>query len=242
MSLDSNVSALFNSLNSGSSNTGSLGSIDLASYASIKNGSYGKLVKSYYGQTTKEADEAKAAKSSSSVKTQKKTSELKKDVDTTGLTQMKKDADKLAASAQALGKDDLWKKTDGKVDTKAIVSAVKDFANDYNKVIDQASKVNSKEVATDTKFMTGMTDTFSKILGKIGVNVGDDGKMTVDEEALGKADMATVKSVFAGNATYGSQIADKAAAISKDTEMSTGIYNGDASVSSALTSLYNQLI
>ena len=241
MSLDSGVSALFNSLNSGNSNSGSVGSIDLASYAAIKNGSYGKLVKSYYAETSGKTGEVKSSSATSKSQTEK-TSAIKKDVDTTGLTQMKKDADKLKASAEALGKEDLWKATDGKVDTKAIVSAVKDFANDYNKVIDQASKVNSKEIANDTKFMTGMTDTFTKILGKIGITVGTDGKMSVDEEALGKADVATAKSLFTGNATYGSQIADKAGAISKDTELSTGIYNQEATVSSALSSLYNQLI
>lgn len=241
MSLDSSVSALFNSLNSGNSNSGSIGSIDLANYAAIKNGSYGKLVKSYYAETSGKTGDVKSSSATSKSQTSKATS-TKKDVDTTGLTQMKKDADKLKASAEALNKEDLWKTTDGKADTKAIVSAVKDFANDYNKVIDQASKVNSKEIANDTKFMTGMTDTFTKVLGKIGITVGTDGKMSVDEEALGKADIATAKSLFAGNATYGSQIADKAGAISKDTELSTGIYNGDATVSSTLSSLYNQLI
>ncbi len=221
----------------------SSGSFNFADYAALKNGSYGKLVKSYYQGTTKDIEAQKAA--SSSAKTNSTTTAKKEsasDTDKTGLTQMRKDADELKASAEALGKEDLWKKTAGKEDTAAIVSAVKDFANDYNKVIDQAGKVNSKEIAQDTKFMTGMTDTFSKVLGKIGITVGDDGKMSVDEEALKKADSSMVKSLFAGNATYGSQIADKASAIAKDADMNSSIYGSDATATSAVSSIFNQFI
>lgn len=241
MSLDSGVSALFNSLNSGNSNSGSVGSIDLASYAAIKNGSYGKLVKSYYAETSGKTGEVKSSSATSKSQTEK-TSAIKKDVDTTGLTQMKKDADKLKASAEALGKEDLWKATDGKVDTKAIVSAVKDFANDYNKVIDQASKVSSKEVSQDVTFMTQMTINFGKVLGRVGINIGEDGKLSVDEDKLKKADEATLKSLFDGNGTYGSQIADKANNIIRDADLSSAIYSSDATTSSALSSLYNQLV
>ncbi|MCR5302628.1 MAG: hypothetical protein K6E49_09350 [Lachnospiraceae bacterium] len=239
--LNSNITSLFNSLNTNSAgNSGSLGGIDLAGYAAVKNGSLGKLTKAYYAEGTGRTDST--AKSEITSKTAVKKAAAREEVDRSGLTTLKKEANELKSSAEALGKDDLWKGADGKADMNKVASAVKDFANNYNKVIDQASKVNSKEVAQDTKFMTGMTDTFSKVLGKIGISVGDDGKMTVDEEVLKKADVATAKSLFNGNATYGSQIADKANAISKDTEISTGLYGSDASVSSALSSVYNQFI
>ena len=239
--LNSNISTLFNSLGGGNgSNSGSMG-VDLANYAAIKNGSFGKLAKAYYGGGVKGAEETKSSSVSSS-KTAEKAATAKKDVDTTGLTQMKKDAESLKTSAEALSKDDLWKKTDGKEDMTKIAGAVKDFATNYNKVIDQAGKVNSKEVAQDMNFMTSMTGTFTKILDKIGVSVGNDGKLTVDEDKLKNADVATIKSIFNGNATYGSQIAEKANSISKDTEMSTTIYGNDASTSSALSSLYNQFV
>lgn len=227
--------------NSGSGSNNSVGTFDFANYAAIKNGSYGKLVKAYYADSAKSAKEsndlASSAKSTSASK-----AKAAQDVDKTGLTTLKKNANELKSSAEALGKDELWKGKDGKVDMTAVAGAVKSFANDYNKVIDQSSKVNSKEVAQDVKFMTGMTDTFKKVLGRIGVTVGDDGKMSVDEEALKKADIATVRSLFEGNATYGEQIADKANSIAKDTEMSTGVYGNDATVSSALSSLYNQFV
>ena len=238
--INSNISSLFSSLNANNnSNAGAMGSLDLANYAAIKNGSYGKLVKAYYSENKSAETKASTAASKS---TQTKKAQAQADVDKTGLTTLKKDANELRSSAEALAKDDLWKGADGKVDMTKVAGAVKDLANDYNKVLDQASKVSSKEVAQDLKFMTGMTDTFKKVLGKIGVTVGDDGKMSVDEEALKKADVATVKSLFNGKATYGEQIADKANSIAKDTEMSTSLYSNDATVSGALSSLYNQFV
>ena len=225
--------------NSNTNSNNSLGSFNFSDYAAIKNGSYGKLVKSYYGGTDKANYEAKAAsaKSSDSAKTKAST-----EVDKTGLTQIKKDADELRASAEALNSDDLWKAADGKTDTAKISSAVKDFADKYNKVIDQSSKISSREVSQDVKFMTGMTDTFSKVLGKIGISVGEDGKLSVDDDKLKNADKATVKSLFDGSGTYGSQIADKAGSIYRDADMSSAIYGSNATTTSALSSVYNQYI
>ena len=232
------ITSMLGSSQSGSND--SMGSFNFADYAALKNGSYGKLVKSYYSGTTKavEAEKAQTAKAANAVTRKKEIAAP----ETSALTQIKKDADQLKTAANALDKDDLWKKTDGRVDTDKITSAVKDFASAYNKVIDQASKANTKEIAQDTKFMTQMTDTFSKVLGKIGISVGADGKMTVDEDALKKADTATVRSLFDGNGTYGSQIAGKAESIYRDADISASVYNSNATATSALSGIYNQFI
>ena len=226
-----------NNQNSGSS----IGGFDFANYAAIKNGSYGKLVKSYYAGTNKSVEEEKI--SSLNAKTNaSKTQALKEDANKTEATRIKKDADELRTSVEALDKDDLWNKTDGKLDMNKVTSAVKSFADNYNKVIDQASKVSSKEVSQDVTFMTQMTINFGKVLGRVGINIGEDGKLSVDEDKLKKADEATLKSLFDGNGTYGSQIADKANNIIRDADLSSAIYSSDATTSSALSSLYNQLV
>ncbi len=225
-----------NNQNSGSS----VGGFDFANYAAIKNGSYGKLVKSYYGGTTKSVDEAKIA--SLNTKNSEKSKKLKEEADNTEATRIKKDADQLKASAEALDNDELWKKTDGKLDMTKITSAVKSFADNYNKVIDQAGKVSSKEVSQDATNMVQLSINYGKILGRVGINISEDGKLSVDEDKLKKADEATLKSLFDGFGTYGSQIADKASSINRDADLSSAIYGSDATTSSALSSLYNQLI
>ncbi len=233
------ITSMLGSSNSGSNSNNSMGSFDFANYAAIKNGSYGKLVKSYYAGTDRQVANEKAASQKAADSSKSK---AKEEVDKTGLTQIKKDADELKSAAEALDKDDLWKKTGDKLDMDKVSGAVKDFATNYNKVIEQASKVSSKEISQDVKYMTQMTDTFSKVLNKIGVTVEEDGKLSVDEDKLKKADEATLKTLFDGFGTYGSQIADKATSINRDADLGSSIYGSNATTSTSLSGLYNQLI
>ncbi len=90
----------------GTSISGIDGAINLADYASIKNGSYKKLMKAYY----KQEEEEKAAAAGGDSKTK--------------LTSIKATADELKSSAEALQKEDLWKKkTFTKTDEEKIRNA-----------------------------------------------------------------------------------------------------------------------
>ena len=53
--MNSNISSLFSSLNTGNT---MFGSFNLGDYASIKNGSYGKLLKAHYAEEKKAASES----------------------------------------------------------------------------------------------------------------------------------------------------------------------------------------
>lgn len=225
-----NISSLFSNLGNGNA----FGSFNLSDYASIKNGSYGKLMKSYYSEQKKTTGTDKATT----------TKPTKKDtaVDKSGLTQMKKEADSLKSAAEALNKEDIWKQTDGKYDMEKIAGAVKSFADAYNDTLSQASKVNSKDIAQDVRYMNSMSSTMSKALSKIGVTVGTDGKLSVDEEELKKANGSSIKSLFSGAVSYGSQIADKASEISKDALMNSSIYGSNGTASSALDGMFNKWI
>lgn len=223
---NTNISGLLNSLNSGNS----MGSINLSDYASIKNGTYKKLLKSYYAEQKPEVTNTKSAS--------KKKNDVS--VDSTGLSAMKKEAEELKSSAEALNKDDLWKANDGKYDTDKIYSAVKAFTDNYNDVLTQSGKVNSKDISQDMKYMKSLTDTMSKALSKIGITVESDGKMNVNEDTVKKANVTSIKNMFGGAVSYGSQIADKASSIAKDTVMNSGIYGSNAGVSSSLSGMFNQ--
>ena len=227
------ISSLFGNQNTGNS----FGSFNFSDYASIKNGSYGKLVKSYYAEQKKSAVSDK----SSSDKT-KKNQFADQTIDKSGMTQMKKEADSLKTAAESLNSDDLWKKTDGKYDVDKIVGAVKTFVNEYNDTLTQASKFNSKDVAQDIRYMSSMTSTMSKMLSKAGITVGTDGKMSLNEDSLKKADMTSVKSLFTGAVSYGSQTADRAAQISKDSLMSSSIYGSNGVLSSSISNMFNNWV
>lgn len=222
-----NIGTLFSSL--GNNNN----TFNFSDYASIKNGSYGKLMKSYYAEQKKDVAPEKTPNKTTVNKN--KSEQL---VDKTGLTQMKKEADGLKSAVDALAKDDLWKSAD----RDKIAGAVKDFVNEYNDVIAQSKKVNSGNVTQSTKYMSSMTDTMSKALSKAGISVGSDGKLSLDEDALSKASVDNVKSLFNGKVSYGSQIADKASEISRDTLMNSSVYSSNGTLSSALSGMFNNWV
>ena len=222
----SNISSLIGSLNNNNNNF-----INLTDYNNIKSGSYAKLMKAYYAE---EAKTAKTQKTSSA-----KTSKVKTQADDPELTKVKANADTLKTSASKLSSSELWEPKEGKVDTEKVMSAVKDFIKDYNTVVEQAGKVTSKEVANNTKWMTGLSSTLSKTLGKAGITVGADNKLTLNEETFKKASTNTLESLFKGSNSYAGQVEAKANGISNASLMSSATYGSDASVTSTLASLFN---
>lgn len=225
-----NISSFFG----GAGSNSGFGSFNFSDYASIKNGSYGKLMRSYYSEQKK----ASTPDKTTSTKPGKKET-----VDNTGLSQMKKETDGLKTAAEALSKDELWKKNDdGTYDMDKIASAVKDFAKEYNDVVDQSAKVNSREISQSAYYMKSMTNTMSKALAKVGVTIGTDGKMTVNEDTLKKANVASIKSLFSGYGSYGAQTGDRAGEMSREAVMSSSVYGKNGSLSSSLSNMFNKWI
>lgn len=231
MRFNFDVTSLFGGLNANNNNN-LFGGINLSDYSLIKRGGYKKLMKSYYdeqsGKTTHK----------NNVTTNKK----EQAVDKTGLTQMKKESDGLKSAVEAFNKDDLWKQTNGEYDMEKITGAVKSFVNEYNDVINQSSKVNSKEISQTMRYMSSMTNTMSKALSKIGVEVGVDGKLSINEDTLKKANVTSIKSMFAGAGSYGAQIEAKASEVSRATIMNSSMYSSNATLSSGLNGMYDKWI
>ena len=204
----------------------------LSDYASIKNGSYGKLLKAYYANQ----DAEKVSSSKDSVQKS---------------TLMRTGADALKKSADALNNDELWekkkiKKKDEKTgeetevedyDWEAITKAVKSFVEDYNDVIEQAGESNSKEVLRNAVWMTGITESSENVLSKIGITVGQGNKMELDEDALKKADIGTLKIIFTGHNSFANKVSMKAGSISNAAAWSSGTYKSNGKYNNALSEL-----
>ena len=61
--------------------------------------------------------------------------------------------------------------------------------------------------------MVNYTRANADLLKKIGISVGSDNKLTVDEDKLKASDMAVVKSVFKDSGSFGQTISAKASTI-----------------------------
>ena len=221
-------SYLFNSTQP--TTTGSI--FNLSDYAAIKNGSYGKLLKAYYAKQ----DAEKASSGGDSIQKS---------------ALMKSSADDLRKTADALNVDELWekkkiKKKDEKTgqeievedyDWENITKAVKSFVEDYNSVIEHAGDSNTKNVLKNAVWMTGITESNEKLLSKVGITVGKDNKLELDEEALKKADVGTLTTLFIGHNSFADKVATKANSISNAAAGSIGTYKSNGTYSNALAEL-----
>lgn len=248
MNLKTNYSSLFTSL-SGSSASSSYGSsnflgINLAEYASIKSGAYGKALKAYYAKNT-------TSTSSSSTEKESNSSKIQKDTAAKALSEIKNDASDLYSAASKLtttGTKSLFNKKDitttnedgtkttkNDYDRDAIYSAVKNFAKEYNTLIDSASSnAAGSNTSRTLSSMMNLTDVFKNQLGQVGITVDSNGKLSVDEEEFKKSDMLKVKGLFNGSNSYASNVGGYASTIGANASSnlnygknytSTGAYN-----------------
>ncbi len=244
----STISALFAGLNNSSSGTSLSYGIDFTTYNSIKNGSYSKLMRKYYSNQASESTNGATANKNTgkvhSIDIQKNNAKVNRD-----------NAASLVDSASELKKYSLWSKVDktdkdGKIakeyDTDKIAKAVSSFDKDYNSLVSSTADSSSRYVLNSASNMVNYTRANADLLKKIGISVGSDNKLTVDEDKLKASDMAVVKSVFKDSGSFGQTISAKAStiygnAVSQLSELSTKnsyTSNGLYSYSSGYT--YNQ--
>lgn len=234
MSGVSGISSLFGT----TSGTSQTSSFSLSDYASIKNGSYGKLVKSYYRNEENEKAAATSEKSSAN------------------LASVRSGADSLKSAADALSDPKLWEKK--KIKTKneetgeeeekedydwdAITKAVNSFADAYNSVIGSSGNSDSKDVLRNASWMVGDTEKTAKLLEKVGIEVGADNKLTVNEDKLKEANVGTLKLLFTGHNSFAEKVSSKASGISRAAAKTAATYTKDGTWSNTLNSVVGSQI
>ncbi len=216
----------------------------LADYASIKNGSYGKLMKAYCAK--QEAEKKASAPGDTAQK----------------LKMIGSSADSLKKSVEALGNASLWEKkkitkkdeeTGEETETEdydweAITKAVKCFVEDYNSLVEQVGNSDTEKVLRNAVWMTGTTEKTEKLLSRVGLSIGKGNKLELDEEALKKANVSTLKSLFTGHGSFGDKIAQKAATINRAASVAAAsaktkaTYTRNGNYSDTLSKLYSSSV
>ncbi len=202
--MGTDISSMFG----GISNAGN-SSYTLSDYASIKNGSYKKLMKAYYAQ---EKEESEAAGGDSHAK----------------LLSVKSTADSLKEAADALQSNKLWQKKEivnkdeetGEesktfdYDWDDITKAVKSFVDAYNNTLERAGSSDTKDVLMVGSWMAKMTSKNANVLARAGIEIGNDNKMTLNEEKL-KNNAGTAQFIFKGYNSFADKISYKASQMSQ---------------------------
>lgn len=254
------VSYLFSNLGSTSSSSSSFFNYSwLSDYASIKSGSYSKLVKAYYSEMDSSDS---TSKTESKDKTSSLSTSLSQDSSKT-LTAIKSSADDLKESALALietGKDSLFvekdivtKNEDGTetvtkgYDMDALYKAVSALVSDYNSVMEDVSESDSSTVKSAADNLTNITNIYKNSLAAIGITIGDDDKLTIDEDTFKAAKGDKIKEMFNGSHSFASTVSSQAAMINAaatreaskaNTYTQSGTYSNNYSTGDLFSSLF----
>ncbi len=169
-----------------SSGSGTSGTGGLVDYALIKSGAYKKLMSAYYAQESTSTNAAE----------QKRT-----------LTTTQSASQDLAKSTNKLMKSDYTEDN-----RKNLLSTFKDWVDDYNALIESTDDVEDTATLRQVLWMTQQTSANEGLLGQMGITVNADNTLSIDEDKFNEAKMTTMKTLFVGAGSYGSQITAKAAA------------------------------
>lgn len=229
-------SSFFGTTNNTSSTYGYGGSNMLGDYAMIKSGSYKKLLSAYYSKQDNS-------------KTDSTDDDEKKSTDATvasgKLLNVRSDANTLTNALKDLNDASLYtekKDKDGNVvdQTDDIKKKVKAFVEAYNSYIDSASdsKVSDKTVLRSTLRMVNQVSSSSNLLKDVGITIGKDNKLTLDEDKLAEAHRTTLDTLFRGSYSMGDQVSQKAnqaaqaanVAANSGKHASSYTYNGSYSI------------
>ncbi len=235
--LKQDYSYLFSSMNNSSKSSGSgnlLSSINLSDYNSIKSGSYGKLLKAYYKKT--DTDSTEVSKKEDKTKTETSTSKELKEIQT--------EANELRDSAAALMQRGS-KSVFASGDTEKIYSAVSDFVNDYNSLVEKGDSVSSG-VANGIKGMTRLVSDYKDSLEEIGITINKDNKLEIDKDTFTNADMKKAENLFKGNSSLSYLVSLRAVSVANTAyseSNKSNLYTGNGNYQSLSTGdLFNSII
>ncbi|MGL5259114.1 MAG: hypothetical protein ACRC7V_03295 [Lachnospiraceae bacterium] len=186
-----NYNYLFSNLSS-SSSSGSSSSNFLIDYASIKNGSYGKLMKAYY---------AKNPDSTGVLDTNSNTN-------TKNLMIIQSDATDLQKSIS-----DVASNVEKDMNIDKAYESVSKFVTDYNDFLKSAGNSNDTSILRTTLNLANAVQKSSSLLSNVGITIGSDNTLSINEDTFKNANQSTIQSLFSGNSSLGTSISSKVSII-----------------------------
>ncbi len=198
----------------------------LSDYSSIRSGSYGKLLNAYYDSTGTSAVKSLYGDTSSSIKKAEGTADKK-------ITAVKASSDELKTSAMNLVETDLFEDVESVTDD--IVSAVGNFVNDYNSLIDDADSADNTSISDKVSYMTNQISSYSKSLEKVGITINSDNTLSVDKDKLKTADVDSVEALFNGRNSLAYNVAIKSTAVGSAAQLErySSLYGAGGTYSSS---------
>lgn len=106
------------------------------------------------------------------------------------------------------------------------IAAIKDFTESYNATLDGLQKTDSLNALEKGVSLVNTTRAYARSLSRVGIVVGSDNRLTVNEDNVKEASDEQFRSLFSGSYSYASKIADKASYISRAADLKAQVtYN-----------------
>jgi hypothetical protein len=229
------VSYNFNSYTTKNSNTIDSMSSILGDYASIKNGSYKKLLKAYYEKTDASTTDTSSSTSADSTKTIASVQSAATDLVNSADNLSAKGTKSLFKQKEITTTDTLGNKTTTTgYDRDDIYSYTSGFVSNYNTMLSEGGEAESTSVLKPTLSMTRLSTSNASLLKEVGITIGSDNKLSIDEETFKNADMNKIKTLFNGFNSYAANVGAKASKIKSAAIMESlksNTYTGTANYS-----------
>ncbi len=221
--INTNMSSLWGSggLNnylgkSNSSSSSSDSNLGVLDYNTVKGVGYQKAIKSYYKNDIADAALKAATDSKADFK------------------DMADAATNMKNSADTLMNKSLYKENDkGEIDRDSLIKEMKSFVKDYNDVVEKAGNSKDKATLRNGVWMTKMVEKNKGLLSEIGISVGKDNKLSIDETGVKRAKTSTLKSVMTGRDSVAGKISRRASnfVAAANRGMANGTYTNRGSYS-----------
>lgn len=125
-----------------------------------------------------------------------------------------------------------------------IFDALSGLVKDYNALIKKSSESENSNVIKQTDYLKDLVADSKSAFAKIGITVGSDKTLSIDEEKFKESDMSNVKNLFTGAYSFAEKMTDRinqiyryatqGESLSNQTYTSQGGYNNAAAAGSTL--------
>jgi hypothetical protein len=267
----SSYGSIFGSSNSASNSLFSSFYSNLGQYASVKSGAYAKATRAYYGKNTVDTSKINSkdnvssknkvssndstdssSKTSTSSSASSTSAYSKTNKDKVAINTVKTEASELNQAAKKLldtGKDSVFAK-DKEYNKDDAYKAVNDFVKEYNDTVTALGNTKNTSVSNAGDSMKRMSRIMNKDLEAVGISIGNDGKLSIDETKFKAADADKVKSVFnGGSGSFAGMVSSSSARIGQeasnqisklnDNENSKSTYNNSSYTNKGAYNNYN---
>ncbi len=119
----------------------------------------------------------------------------------------------------------LFQKAEESKDTSGIVSEIKSFVEDYNKMVRKMTSEGGAVNELYVRQLKGLVVSNRSKLENIGITEDKNGLLTIDREKLESADLEKLKNVFQGEDSFASKVAEKVKKVEENAQTNLNSLN-----------------